>query len=159
MSFAKLFSRASLSEQFDGKVIRTIVHSRQLHIDLVEQLQASCPAIDFPVNPDGSMSFNALSDLYAQIENGKPFTKTITRLIHAVIVECCKALNTQSPALHSWAAKTETTKKTRVEENASPVLDALDILGNISKITDTEILAEIVKLAQAQLAKQSPALV
>ena len=159
MSFAKLFSRASLNEQFDGKVIRTIVHSRQLHIDLVEQLQAAAPAIDFPVNPDGSMSFSALSDLYAQIENGKPFTKTITRLIHAVIVECCKALNTPSPSLHAWAAKTETTKKTRTEENASPTLDALDILGNISKITDTDILSEIVKLAQAQLAKQSPALV
>jgi hypothetical protein len=159
MSFAKLFSRASLSEQFDGRVMRTIVHSRQLHVDLVEQLQANCPAIDFPVNPDGSMSFSALSNLYDQIENGKPFTKTVTRLIHAVLTECCKALDTPSPSLHVWAVKTETTKKTRTEENDSPVLDALDILGNIGKITDTEILAEIVKLAQAQLAKQSPALV
>ena len=159
MSFAKLFSRASLSEQFDGKAYRTLIGSRQLHVDLTEQIQASCPAIDFPTNPDGSMSFSTLSDLYAQIENGKPFTKTITRLIHAVIVECCKALNTQSPALHSWATKTETAKKTRSEENASPTLDALDILGNISKITDTDILSEIVKLAQAQLAKNQPALV
>jgi hypothetical protein len=38
-------------------------------------------------------------------------------------------------------------------------MDSLDVLGNIGKITDTEILNEIIKIANAQLAKQIPATV
>lgn len=158
MSFAKIFSRAALSEQFDGKVIRTLSQSKQFHPDIVEQLQSACPAVDFPTLPDGAMQFNTLSDLFAKIENGKPFTKTVTRTIHAVLCEACKVLGTKSPALPEWAAKTESTSRAKTE-TATPTMEALDIIGNIGKITDTDILQEIIKVAQSRLAMNQPATV
>lgn len=158
MSFAKIFSRAALSEQFDGKVIRTLSTSKQFHVDIVEQLQAACPAVDFPTLPDGAMQFKTLSDLFANIENGKPFTKTITRTIHAVLCEAHKVLGTKAPALPEWAAKTEAKPRAKTETQ-SETMDSLDIIGNIGKITDTDILQEIIKVAQSRLALNQPAMV
>jgi hypothetical protein len=158
MSFAKIFSRAALSEQFDGKVIRTLSQSKQFHADIVEQLQAACPSVDFPTLPDGAMQHKTLHDLFNKIENGKPFTKTITRTIHAVLCEASKTLGTKAPALPDWAAKAEVKSRAK-PETTTPTLDALDVIGNIGKITDADILNEIIKIANAQLAKQVPAMV
>lgn len=158
MSFAKIFSRAALSEQFDGKVIRTLSQSKQLHVDLVEQLQAACTAVDFPTLPDGAMQFKTLQNLFDNIENGKPFTKTITRTIHAVLCEACKTLGTKAPTLPEWAAKAEAKPRAK-PETQSETMDSLDIIGNIGKITDTDILQEIIKVAQSRLALNQPATV
>lgn len=156
MSFAKIFSRAALSEQFDGKVIRTLSQSKQLHVDLVEQLQAACPAVDFPTLPDGAMPFKTLAALFSKIENGKPFTKTVTRTIHAVLSEACKTLGTKAPALPEWAVKTEAKPRAASPATQSETMDSLDILGNIGKITDADILNEIIRVAQSRLALNVP---
>ena len=60
--------------------------------------------------------------------------------------------------LPDWAAKTEV-KPRAAKPESSETMDSLDVLGTISKITDADILNEIIKVAQSRLALNVPAMV
>jgi hypothetical protein len=92
-----------------------------------------------------------------QSDNGENYKKRQAKIITGL----CNAIHEvqgtgETFTLPQWA---ETKPRATKESEESTPIDALDILGSVSKITDPEILEAIIAAAKHNLTLAQPALV
>ena len=149
-TFSKLFPAASLREAFDLRVANAIIHRKQLHADIVEQLYETTNLDAFM--GDVALPLTALNDVLTDMSavGGKPYAVKHARLIHAVAL----AVQAVDPAfkphdLPTWAEpkpKAQATPKAQ----AKPAIDKFDLLGSLGQLTDPALIQECLRTLQAR---------
>jgi hypothetical protein len=153
-NFAKVFG-ANVKHAFNEKVSNTIKARSQLHPLLTEQLVFL--GFDIPDFAPLDTVFELHTDM--QSDNGENYKKRQAKIITGL----CNAIyetqgKPQTASLPQWAETKARVTKEKESEETTPI-DALDILGSVSKITDPEILEAIIAAAKHNLTLAQPALV
>jgi hypothetical protein len=154
-NFAKVFG-ANVKHAFNEKVSNTIKARAQLHPLLTEQLVFL--GFDIPEFAPVDTVFELHTDM--QSDNGENYKKRQAKIITGLCNAIREVQGTgETFTLPQWTeTKPRVQKETEETEESTPI-DALDILGSVSKITDPEILEAIIAAAKHNLAMAQPATV